>query len=179
MNKSKLFKISIVISLLSIFLVSALPGSNKEIITLTGADFQPTGECSFNNSGTSLTTIPVSIGGCSNFIAPLQLPDGVTIEKITFYWKDSSVEHQAYLDLDSSNLNGSRTILISVPTNGYEDEPSSSYADVSITVDNEQYGYFLAIQMPSTEAVVIYGVQIEYSTPYLMFLPFIRNSGFF
>ena len=179
MNKSQLFKALIIISFFSLFLVSALPGSNKETITLTGAAFQPNHNCSFSNSGNTLSTTPVSIGGCSHFVAPVQFPDGITIEKITFYWKDSSVEHEAYLKLDSSALDGSGANLVNISTDGYEDEPSSSYADVSITVDNEQYGYFLSIQMPSTEAVVIYGVRIEYSVPFLLFLPFIRNSSVF
>jgi len=177
MNKSKLFKVSIVLILVSIFLVSALPGSNKETITLTGASFQPTCDCKFRNSGTNIQVdyAPATCG----FLYPLQLPDGVILEKITFFWKDSSVEHNASLSLDSSNLDGTGTNLVRISTDGYEDEPTSSFSDVSIPIDNIQYGYFISIQMPSTEGVEIYGVKIEYSVPILLFLPFIRNSGIF
>jgi len=170
---------SVFFIILSIFLVGALPGSNTNTLTITAASFQPNNSCEFYNSGDALTAIPASIGGCSHFLSNLSLPNGVTIEKITFFWSDSSVEHDAYLGLYSSALTGSHTRLINLSTTGSENLPSSSSVDLSITVDNYQYGYYLSLQMPSSESATIYGLQIEYSTPVLLFLPFIRRSELF
>ena len=133
-------------------------------ITVSAASFQPTNDhCYFINGGTSLNAGSLLDNGCSYFIAPLQLPVGVTIQKITFYWNDNNVEDNASLKLRSANLTtGISQDLGTVPTHGFENIPTSSYIDTSILVSDAPIGYHLVIIMPPEE-VAVYGVVIEYS----------------
>jgi len=153
--------------------MSALPSSNTETITLTGANFSPiTNSCNFDNNGTCI----FKDQDCHYFIAPINLPDGVNIEKITFYWKDSNIENDASIRLKSSSLDGTDDTLVTINSDGYENEPSSSFEIVSIPIDNSQFGYYLYLTMDTEHYVEVYGVRIEYSVPNLLFLPFIRRS---
>lgn len=163
MKKSHYITISVLMILGTIFLVNATNSGGMSYLSIPAASFQPTGsDCKFTNSGGGISNNGV-LGGCSYFIAPVQLPSGVTIKKVTFFWKDESVDYEAYLMLNNTTLNGYSNQLFVIPTNGSAGVSSSSSIDTSILVDNSQYGYFFSIQMPSDGISEIYGVQIEYT----------------
>lgn len=171
MKKSHYITISVLMIIGTIFLVSATNTGGMSYLSIPAASFQPSGgDCKFTNSGGGISNNGV-LGGCSYFIAPVQLPSGVTIKKITFYWKDGSPDYEAYLIFRSTIRNGISNDLATIPSNGSLGVATSSSIDTSIFVDNFQNGYYLAIQMPTDGMAEIFGVLIEYT--YETILPLI------
>lgn len=97
------------------------------------------------------------------FYALVQLPQGATVTKLTFYWRDWS-SSDGNLTLRRSNFAGSDAKMAEATTAGALGVWDSS-EDLSISyavVDNTQYAYYLRFETPDTQ-VHLYGAVIEYS----------------
>jgi hypothetical protein len=115
-------------------------------------------------------------GDSDYYHAPLALPDGVTVTKIVFYWKDGSSSEDGYCSLWRSFLSGGRGLgMATADTSGDAGESSSSEgAGVPPSViDNSQYAYGLTVYLPDS-SVEAFGVIVEYA--YTVSLPLtLRN----
>ena len=150
--------------------VSALRIPGHNYISINPSEFGPrTEECFQINSIWEL----VGNTNCYPYMyAAIQVPDGVTISKVTFYWKDGASGPDGIVTLIRNNLDGTRTNLVDVFTNGDANIPSSSSISTSIVVDNSQYAYYL-MKGFSDPTISLYGVVIEYTYP--IYLPFITR----
>jgi len=152
--------------------VSAEGGMNS--VFIPAASFHPTqGQCIYASSGHEIIAPPPSIGGCINFLATIEIPDGATIKKLTFYWKDNCPTYDAYLSLVKSNSDLTGYEIVSVGSNGNSNIPSSSYVETSHIVDTLHSGYFIAVQMASDGNVSVLGAEVEYT--FETSLPLIRR----
>jgi hypothetical protein len=132
----------------------------SDTLSVSAAAFSPgDNSCVFTNTGMEL--FASGIGRCGAYNAGLQIPDGVTITKLIFHWKDGS-NLDAVAFLRGNNFNGGQPLeLASVYTNGNGNVVSNSSINTSILVDNSQYSYFLRLDVPD-ENIYAYGIQIEY-----------------
>jgi hypothetical protein len=162
--KNSFVKLLITLSIIGLmFPMSASAAGGLSFISIPAAAFQPTSDCIYFNHNAGFSTLAASAGGCSSFIAPVMFPDGVSVKKVTFYWKDFSVDYQAFLRLCRLNRNGVGENIATVSSNGSANVASSSSVETSIVIDNYQYSYYISIQMPTDANAVIYGALIEYS----------------
>jgi hypothetical protein len=98
-----------------------------------------------------------------NYVAPVQLPHGATVTKLTFHWWDSS-EDDGSCSLYRIDLAGGESQMATAFTSGSSATPDSS-EDSTINlaiVDNSQYAYYLWLHLP-TSVVAAYGAVIEYT----------------
>jgi hypothetical protein len=114
----------------------------------------------YQNRGYSLHPQDTS---STDYYAPVQLPDGATVTKMTFCWRDGSAsDGKAYLM--RTTLAGSAGTMANVNTSG---STGTADCDDDLTisgagVDNSQYAYYLKWELPDSD-VYGYGVIIEYS----------------
>ena len=147
--------------------VLRIPGHNY--ISINASEFGPrTEECFQLYSPWEL----VGDLNCFPYMyAAIHVPDGVTITKVTFYWKDGANGSDGIVTLIRNNLDGTATNLVDVLTNGDAGVPSSSSTTASIVVDNSQYTYYL-MKGFAQPTISLYGVVVEYTYP--LYLPFIK-----
>jgi hypothetical protein len=107
--------------------------------------------------------------GSAYFVAPVQLPQGVTIKNVTWYFYDGG-DHQIWLNLCRSN----QTIEACVVMASHMTQGAPGYGigyDESInlaTVDNTQWFYWLSVTLPYSDTHMDYRFQfavIEYEYP--------------
>jgi hypothetical protein len=99
------------------------------------------------------------------WVAPVQLPQGAMVTKITFYWYDRSF-YNASLRLDRHNRTISSYSVMAEAWSS-DDTGDGSTEDTSIdyaVIDNTQYNYWVWVHLPRT-ATRLYGVTIEYTYP--------------
>jgi len=106
--------------------------------------------------------------------APVQLPHGAVVTKMTVYWRDDYSGGNGTITLRRAALGSMLPIEVaSITTNG--DSGNGNTADSSInngTIDNTKYNYYLSADLPfesgGSSYVGVYGVVIEYTinTPY-------------
>ena len=134
-------------------------------VSIPAAAFQPeTSTAQYNNFGYYLHN---AYDNDQFYSAPVQLPHGVTVTKLTFYFFDNSsaVGDWGSVTLGRSNNN------VSIPSNmAYavtNNSGNSSTYDDSIdfaSIDNSQYSYILYLDLHSS-VVWAYTVVIEYTNP--------------
>ncbi len=118
----------------------------------------------YKNTGISLT--------CKtnvHFTAPVFLPDGAHINKITTYWKDNSSKDASFSLLYSS-LQG-YGFQVAYGQTLWNDTLVHPITDSTISapgplVDNAKYGIFIDVSfhiITSPESIVFYGARIEYT----------------
>jgi hypothetical protein len=158
-------------SLASRALVPANGGSSG-YISVPAAAFQPLmSSYVYINSGVEVRPEDMN---STLFYAPLQLPHGATITKVTFFWRDTST-YNGYVTLERSILsNGTGEIMATVYT--VDNNPgvySTSETNIANpVVDNAHHSYYLNLGLfwdSYTEYVSALTVIIEYS--YLAYLP--------
>lgn len=98
------------------------------------------------------------------YYAPVQLPHGATVTKMTFYWYDSSSSNNGEAILYQNNLAGMGLGMAVVNTSG-DGGGGSSYDDTiaHATIDNSQYAYYVRWHLPDSNDVRGRGVVIEYT----------------
>jgi hypothetical protein len=101
-------------------------------------------------------------------VAPVNLPHGATITKMTSYWSMSSLEDWVHIQLYRGVLStGWFDAMAYTYTNNYSGEPSSSYDDTIdyALVDNEAYSYFIDVTADYIDGLTyeLYGVTLEYT----------------
>ncbi|GEM_PF-3775690 len=101
-----------------------------------------------------------------NVYAPVFLPHGAKVTKMTAYWKDNDPNSNGTIRLYRSNFTTSPALMAEVSTSGSSGDGSSSDGTISNpTVDNAQFTYFVDAYLPTdgTNYVGLYGVVIEYT----------------
>jgi hypothetical protein len=162
MKKNELLTLMPVIALGFGLVLSATAVPGHGYVSIPAAAFQPTyNTYQYENNGHYLTA-----GSSQNYVAPVQLPNGVTVTKVTFYFYDESSANDDYavVNLFRNNNNGSDYPMAYIWSN---DSGYSSTYDDSIDfplIDNSQYSYFLNLWLNSTN-VSAYAVIIEYTNP--------------
>ncbi|MGA1823821.1 MAG: hypothetical protein ACMUIP_04085 [bacterium] len=136
--------------------------SRTGYISVSAAAFQPangndaTKEC-YNDGKAIAGSYPDAE---TFFIAPVSLPHGATITKVTFFWGDWH-EESGQLRLYRNNMNNTSEEMAYVNKgntgNGSSSDSSISYADI----DNSQYSYYLRLDI--IQSMIGYGVSIEYA----------------
>lgn len=103
------------------------------------------------------------------FLAPVQLPQGAVITKMTFYFKDpgagtafARLNRATHYQLGSIILGGLSSTDLFPPSLG--DTSTSSFSPVPV-FDNSQYFYFISLELPMGGQVWGHGVALEYTLP--------------
>jgi hypothetical protein len=103
-------------------------------------------------------------GQSDDYVAPVQLPHGATVTKLTFHWWDqSSADGNCYL-VRFDPATGDQDALADAVTSGEAGVVDSSQ-DTTISyasVDNSQFTYHLGLILPDS-MVAAFGVFIEYT----------------
>ncbi|MGD2179139.1 MAG: hypothetical protein PVG71_15110 [Anaerolineae bacterium] len=130
-------------------------------IAVAAAAFDPAAEgYDFSNNGSSLWN---QDSASDFYLAPLQLPHGAIVTKLTFYWWDGSLE-DGYCRLYRIDLAGSEWTMATAHTFGSA-ATSNGSVDSAVDypgVDNSQYAYYLWLNLPDN-LVAAYGAVIEYT----------------
>ena len=142
-------------------------------ISVAPGAFHPSrDDCDYVNYGTSLYN---ATGGCG-YAAPVQLPQGATVTKVTAYWADHSASQNVNLFLNRVP-HGVVTdeTLAWIESSGDSGDGSGQDADIDYAaIDNSLYAYYLWWGLPDT-AVTAKAVVIEYT--YSTSLPLIQRDS--
>jgi len=134
-------------------------------LSVSTAAFQPYSNDLYFNSGSEL--IP-GTADYHSFYAPVQLPQGATVTKMTFFWYDPLDPQDAECTLFRNNMDGTKNWMADVFStdsagNGSSYDDEIDYA----TIDNSQYAYYLRWTLRydegSLDETVGHGVIIEYT----------------
>lgn len=119
------------------------------------------------NSGDSL--VPNNTNSAF-YVAPVQLPHGAIVTKLTFYWSDTSFEggnvilHQN--NMGQSSLMASVVVPASTTSGGGGHYSADDTNIAHSTIDNSANSYFLYMYLPidsSSHSIAANGVSIEYT----------------
>jgi hypothetical protein len=173
MKRNKVLALVPVVGLsFALLALSASPGHGY--VSVPAAAFQPTTHnYEYTNSGYLLSN---SNGTSDNFVAPVQLPQGATVTKVTFYFFDSSSAGSDYGRIQMfGNENDSNTFAMADVLTTDAGGAGSNFDDSidDATIDNSQYSYYLRLTL-NTSVIYAYGVIIEYT--YATSLPLIVRN---
>ncbi len=128
-------------------------------VSVSAAAFRPAYDgYNFHNAGLRLD----NVDGASDFyFAPVQLPHGATVTRLSFYYDDDSASGDGVAELRVNDMDGTfrqmaYVVTVTGQSSGYDD--TINYA----TVDNSQYAYYLQCNLDDSD-VYAYGVIIEYT----------------
>jgi hypothetical protein len=124
---------------------------------IPAAAFQSTGNNDYSNNG----NYAYSNGG--DLIAPVYLPDGAYVTRVTFYWEDGNTTEDGRLTFYQSYMNGAGVGIGTIYTNGSAGTSDSSYI-TSISggaIKNTTDAYFLRFH--NYTDIELHGVKIEYT----------------
>jgi hypothetical protein len=162
MKRNKVFALVPVVGLsFALLTLSASPGHGY--VSVPAAAFQPVAHSyEYANSGISV----VNWDDTTQFwAAPVQLPQGATVTKMTFYWNDTDEGDDALVVLYRTPFTDTSDILAMAYSSGYGGFGDSEDTDIEHgVIDNSQYSYLLAAELPRT-ATRLNGVIIEYTYP--------------
>jgi hypothetical protein len=134
-------------------------------VSVSAAAFRPASHSyQYDNTGQGLTPMdPAS----THFYAPVQLPHGATVTKMTFYWIDDMTAN-AVCQLFRNPLSGVELTVMADVESGSGGRGSTSDDTIDgVLIDNSQYTYYLHWDLREVDIWGI-GVVIEYTftTPY-------------
>lgn len=134
--------------------------SKTGYVSVSAAAFRPQVDgYDFYNNGIRVTN---QDGLSDNYYAPVQLPHGAVVTRMTFYWGDSSTSDGSG-SMGRNNMNLSVWSMAYVTTSGSGGDGSSYDDTISYaTIDNSQYSYYLYWILPDSN-VSGYGVIIQYT----------------
>jgi hypothetical protein len=133
------------------------------VLTIPGNSFHPTGD------GTNEDCIPDTTGGTSGagLYTPVELPDGVTVTKLTFYWWDSSAGTDATVTLTRTPLPASSGPfpMATASSSGSAGVHTSSSTNTitNPTIDNADFMYYVKAVIATSNQQCIDAVQLAYS----------------
>lgn len=137
--------------------------AGRNYISLAPGAFHPAlDDCDYVNYGTSLYN---ATGGCG-YAAPVQLPQGVVVTKLTAYWTDYSSSGNAavFLNRVPHGVVTDET-LAWLESSGDRGDGSDAETDIDYaTIDNSLYAYYVWWGLPDT-AVTAKGVVVKYTYP--------------
>jgi hypothetical protein len=165
MKWNKFFTIAPIVGLASLLLYSMAATPGHGYISVPAAAFRP--ESHTYQYEIVSGWVRNSDGDSDYYDAPLELPHGATLTKLTFFWEDGSSTDDGYCQLWRIVFSGGRGLgLASVNTNGDAGVADSSEVTITMlaTVDNSQYGYGLTVYLPDS-SVEAFGAIVEYTYP--------------
>ncbi len=129
-------------------------------VSVSAAAFGPKeDQYDFTNFGGQLRN---NDGNSDRYYAPVQLPHGATVTKMTWYWSDTSI-YGGTAALRRGTNTGSYLLMAEVQTSGSGGNGSSYDGSISYaTIDNQNYTYYLRWSLADTD-VKGYYVVIEYT----------------
>lgn len=148
------------------------------VLTIPAAAFTPYEDgYDFQNSGRYLQHFHSPNGGYGRgwYLAPVYLPDGAIVTKMTFYYRDNTTAN-GVARLQRTDLKGNYTNLASVDTSGGWSAPwynSKATTDISNgVIDNSKYAYWVIWDLPPSseppsEQDIVWGcgTTIQYMPP--------------
>lgn len=137
-------------------------GSQTGYLSAPAAAFTPS-EDGYNYQNLGAGLIHTS-GPTALYLAPMNLPHGATVTRLTFYWSDTSAGEDGGAMLYRTSYTGSFNFMVSpLSTNGSAGPGSSTTTSITYSViDNSQYGYFVVLSLPNSNIAGL-GVIIEYT----------------
>ncbi len=173
MKRTKFFALAPALGLASILLYSVVAAPGHGYVSVPAAAFQPKShDYQYWISSGWVRNLD---GDSDYYYAPVQLPHGATLTKLTFFWKDAS-SADGYCQLWQSGLSGAYALgIASAGTDGDTGLSDSSTVTITMSssVDNSQYVYGLTVFLPDSN-VEAFGAIVEYT--YSVSLPLvIRN----
>jgi len=133
--------------------------------SLSTADFHPvSSSTTYSNGGSELYVLGPASG--ASFLAPLHLPQGAVITKVTFFWFDNSTINSSHLRLERYNLTTNTVEYLTSSLYSTESPAVGSLETTSITnpqVDNSTYTYWLLYNADMSADVALRGAGIEYT----------------
>jgi hypothetical protein len=155
---------------------------SRPIISMPAAAFRPYEDgYDFENHGRHLIHKHGPGNSLANgwYLAPLHLPDGVSIKRLTFHWyENTTVPGVARLQrtrLGTGNYEELGTVFTSTGSNA-----SGSGSDSTILggpVDNSRYAYWIVWDLPANATIVnnVRGLAVQVEYDFLLFLPLIKK----
>ena len=130
-------------------------------VSLSAAAFGPSSHTDqYWNSGEALIPIDAS---STRYHAPVQLPHGATVTKMTFYWVDDVTEN-ASCWLVRQPLSGGDLAAVAFAESGSGGTGSSWDDEIDYAIiDNSQYAYYLNWDFDNSVYIWGVGVVIEYT----------------
>ncbi len=113
------------------------------------------------------------------YLAPLHLPDGVSIKRLTFHWdENTTVPGVARLQrtrLGTGNYEELGTVFTSTGSNAIGSGSDSTI--LGGPVDNSRYAYWIVWDLPANATIVnnVRGLAIQVEYDFLLFLPLIKK----
>jgi hypothetical protein len=159
-----------------------VPSSPGHVLSVPSAAFQPFEDgYTYQNAGRSLTH-QYGPGGTSAdgwYLAPINLPDGVLITRLDFFWyENTTVAGEAHLQRTMLNVGDYQNLADAYTTEG-SDSGGVSF-DTSVIggpVDNKHYAYWVVLVVPSNAFLVNvvhpYSIRVRYN--FLVYLPLVRR----
>lgn len=140
-------------------------------LSITASSFTPTrGYYNYENHGRYLKYYDnPSDSEPAVFLAPIQLPQGAVITKMTFYFKDpgagtayARLTRATHYQIGSIFLASLSSTDLFPPSLG--DSSTSTFSLVPV-IDNSLHYFFIQIELPPGGLVWAYGVELEYTLP--------------
>ena len=133
-------------------------------LSCSGWDFHPEESTTTYLAGATGMLQRTSVGG--SFTAPMQLPQGAKVTKLTFfYWEDGGAGTAGSLLFTRHTLAG---YSIGIAANATNDPPGPHQAVRSVTpaqvIDNTQYAYAFEWE-PGVNGCLLAGARVEYTLP--------------
>jgi hypothetical protein len=118
-----------------------------------------------------------NVGGASVYLyAPVQLPDGARVKRLTYHCRNTSSGHEGVnearlLRTAPASFDGSYDAILSAVSEGLGDDTVVDNTPLSgaAVVDNSQYAYVVEIHFHGGLRQQAFGVRIDYA--YADFLP--------
>lgn len=134
-------------------------------ISVPAAAFRPQEDgYQFTNYGSQLTN---DNGASDYYYAPVQLPHGATVTKMTWYWSDTSTSNGIAALRRGAKI-GSYLLMAEAQTTGSGGNGSSYDDTISYaTIDNQNYTYYLRWSLADTDVKGYYvAIEYTYTGPY-------------
>ena len=153
-----------------LYTLSASTGGGQ--VSVPAAAFRPQfNGYDFANNGNNVFNNP---DFTQYWIAPVQLPDGATVTKFTFYWSDRSSDRNARADLDRNDWEGQNPVNMATAfSSGASGWGSTETTDITVPVIDSGHGYYVQVTLPRHD-IVLFGVVIDYN--YAVGLPLILGN---
>jgi hypothetical protein len=151
---------------------TAAQAGSGYISVAPGAFHPVSDDCDYINYGSSLYN---GSGGCA-YVAPVQLPQGATVTKVTAYWADYSSDQEANVFLNRvSHGDVTDETLAWMESSGSSGDGSSEDTSISYaTIDNSLYAYYVWWGLPD---VNLTGKSIVVEYTYSTSLPLVQRDS--
>ncbi len=159
-----------------------LPTASSAVVSIPAAGFRPYEDgYDYENHARHLFHKHDAVGGLSNgwYMAPVHLPDGATVTKMTFYWyRNGTYTGQAILQRTKLGEGTYENLAVAVAPQGTATNGSSS--DTTIAggpIDNSRYAYWIVWDLPAgaTATTGVHGQDVVLEYGFRVFMPFIRR----